>query len=189
MKTNRTSAGLLACALAVLALTSCGSASQDTGTDDTRTTTSSSPSTAGAQQADALGVEDPWVKAAEDGMTAAFAILSNSGPAPITVASAASSITDAMELHETVQNDDGTMAMQPKPGGFTVAPSGKHVLQPGGDHIMVMDLNRPLQPGEQVTLTLTMSDGSTKEVVFTVKSFTGAEEKYQHGSEMSMGME
>lgn len=189
--TTRFSAVLGAAALATLALAGCGSSGSSddggSGSSSTRSTDAATTSAA-SNQADALLVTDPWVKAADNGMTAAFGILVNNGAEPVTVVSAASDITDAMELHETVKNDDGTMAMQPKQGGFTVDPSGEHDLAPGGDHIMVMDLTRPVKPGEQVTLTLTMADGSTKDVVFTVKNFTGAEEKYQHGDDMQMGM-
>lgn len=184
MNTTRISVALGAAVLAALSLTACGSSSDDPASTSAAPT-SGSPASA-TQQADSLLVTDPWVKAADSGMTAAFGILVNNGPEPVTVVSATSDISGALELHETVKNGDGTMAMQPKKGGFTVDPSGEHELAPGGDHIMVMDLKRPVRPGEQVTLTVTMADGSTKAVEFTVKNFTGAEEKYQNGDAMQM---
>jgi hypothetical protein len=41
----------------------------------------------------------------------------------------------------------------PADGGVT--------LEPGGNHIMLMDLQRDLNPGETVTLTLTFASGKT----------------------------
>ncbi len=92
-----------------------------------------------------------------------------------------------MELHETVENSDGSMAMQPKDGGFTVAAGADHELAPGGDHIMIMDLIKALEPGEVVTITLTLADGSTMDVDATVKKFSGAQEDYQDGEDPGMG--
>jgi copper(I)-binding protein len=189
MRTTKITA-LLGAATLALALTACGSDPDAEASDASAGTSSGTTAGTSAEQpaeADALGMEDPWVKAATEGMTAAFGTLTNDGDADITVVSAESGITDVMELHETVQGDDGSMAMQPKEGGFTVPAGGRHELAPGGDHLMVMDLGRPLQPGETVTITLTLADGTTTDVECTVKSFTGADEKYQDDGETDMG--
>jgi copper(I)-binding protein len=187
---STTITALLGAATLALALTACGSDPDAEASDASAGTSSGTTSDTSAEtsaESDALGMEDPWVKAATEGMTAAFGTLTNDGDADITVVSAASDITDVMELHETVQGDDGSMTMQPKEGGFTVPAGGSRELAPGGDHLMVMDLGRPLQPGESVTITLTLADGSTTDVECTVKSFTGADEKYQDGGETDMG--
>ena len=176
----------LGATLLALTLTSCGSDSGDADSASDDTASSATTSDAPDDEAAALVMTDPWVKAAKEGMTAAFGTLVNNGPADAVVASASSDIASAMELHETVENDDGTMAMQPKEGGFTIPAGGEHELQPGGDHLMIMDLERALRPGEIVTVTLTLEDGSTLDVGATVKNFTGADEKYQ-GEGMDMG--
>jgi periplasmic copper chaperone A len=161
---------------AVLTLAGCGSSDTPAADAAAPETTSTSTTTTEAEQ---LTFTDPWVKAADSGMTAAFGTLENTGDDDLVVTSASSDVTGAMELHETVANADGTMAMQPKQGGFTVEAGGQHELAPGGDHLMLMDLTRPLEPGEDVTITLTFEDGSTAEVDAVVKSFSGADEEYQ----------
>lgn len=173
----------LGAAVLLLGLSACGDSSDGSaGSDDPGSTASA------AEEAASLTMTDPWVKSADSGMTAAFGTLVNNGDTDITVTAATSDITSMMELHETVQNDDGTMAMQPKEGGFVIPAGGEHELAPGGDHLMIMDLTRALEPGETVTIALEMSDGSTADVEATVKKFTGAEEKYQDGdSDMDMG--
>lgn len=189
MNTKRLLSGIATAALALLCLSGCGSSSKDAGASDNGPLASTSPSQPDTRQTDSLTVNDPWMKAAEKGMTAAFGVLVNGGTEPITITSASSAVASTIELHETVKNDDGTMSMQPKQGGFTLESSETHELAPGGDHIMLMNLARPVMPGQVVTLTLSMSDGSTKDVAFTVKNFTGADEKYKSGggAEMSMG--
>ncbi len=169
-------------AAAVLLLAGCG---EETSTDAATDAKTTQGGEVAAVAAYVLEVEDPWVKAADSGMTAAFATLVNTGSEPVTVVSAASEISAVMELHETVASD-GSMVMQPKEGGFTIEPGDSHELAPGGDHIMIMSLSRPVEPGEDITITLTFSDGSTQDVVASVKDFSGAEEEYL-GDDMDMG--
>ena len=130
----------------------------------------------------AVTVADPWVKTAESGMTAVFGTLSTSGSAPITVLSAQTSASPRTELHEVVTGDDGTMMMQPMNAGLVIEPGTAHMLAPGGDHIMIMDLASPIQPGDQVDVTLTLSDGSTTQFTALAKETSGGEENYEGGS-------
>lgn len=150
-------------------------------------TDTGAPASGAATQASGLTVTDPWVKAADSGMAAAFGTLENGGAGDAEVVSASSDAGSTMELHETVQNTDGSTVMRPKDGGFTVPAGGEHTLAPGGDHLMMMGLTRPLRPGELVTITLTLGDGSTLEVDAIVKEFSGAEENYQGGGDTGMG--
>jgi copper(I)-binding protein len=139
------------------------------------------PVAAPAPAAQAVTVTDPWVKTAESGMTAVFGTFSTTGSGPVTVASAQTSASPRTELHEVVAGADGAMIMQPKADGFVVEPSAPRVLAPGGDHIMIMDLASPIRPGDQVEVTLTLSDGSTIPFTAIAKETTGGEENYGGG--------
>jgi periplasmic copper chaperone A len=139
-----------------------------------------------AVPAPAVTVADPWVKTAESGMTAVFGTFSSPGSHPVTVLSAQTSASPRTELHEVVMGDDGTMTMRPKNDGFVVEPGTPHVLAPGGDHIMIMDLTSPIRPGDQVDVTLTLSDGSTAQFTALAKETSGGEENYEGGGEMNM---
>ena len=151
---------------------------------------SSTDPTAGAAAetgAGGLTVTDPWAKAADSGMTAAFGTLVNDTDADITITSA-SSEASRMELHEMAMGDDGQMVMRPKEGGFVVPAHGSQELAPGGEHVMFMDLSEPLEPGADIDISLTADDGSTWTFTFPIRTFTGAAEKYQ-GSDGTMTME
>jgi copper(I)-binding protein len=134
-----------------------------------------------AAAAPAVTVTDPWVKTAESGMTAVFGTFSTTGPAPVTVLSAQTSASPRTELHEVVTGNDGAMVMRPKNDGFVVEPGAPHVLAPGGDHIMIMDLASPIRPGDQVEVTLTLADGSTVPFTALAKETGGGEEHYEGG--------
>jgi copper(I)-binding protein len=134
-----------------------------------------------AIDAASLSIRDAWVKSAASGMSAAFGTLKNAGTAPLTIVSASSPSASALELHETVQGDSGETMMRARKGGFVVPAGGSLRLAPGGNHIMLMGLTGPLKAGDEATLTLTLSDGSTYEFTAPAKDFTGADETYVTG--------
>lgn len=138
-----------------------------------------------AAQADALTITDPWVKATDEPMTAAFGVLENSSDQDVRIVSATTELS-TMELHEMTTDAAGAMVMQQKDGGFVVEAGGSHVLAPDGDHLMLMDLTAPVEPGDEVTITLTAEDGSTFELTAPARSFAGAEEEYVGEGAMDM---
>ena len=125
-----------------------------------------------------LTMTDPWVKAATTGMTAAFGTLRNPTDRDLVVMSASSGAAATMELHETAMVD-GKMAMRPKQGGFQVPAHGSHELKPGGDHLMLIDLTGPVQPGADLRITLPLADASTVTFTAVGKVFAGGNESYQ----------
>lgn len=165
-------------AVAALLLTGC---SQDSTANNTSETVSASQSTA------ALTVTDPWVKAAEDGMSAAFGTITNTSDQDVTIMSASTPASPMVELHETVMGSNGTMQMQEKQGGFVIPAKGKLVLEPGANHIMLMGLTKPVKAGDDISFDLKLKDGST--VTFTAqgKDFVGANENYTGGDEPTDG--
>lgn len=156
-------------ALVLGATTGCGSA-------DPAPTRPSPEVPATTTVASVLHVRDFWVKAAESGMTAAFGVLVNDGGTDATVVAATSSVSP-MELHEMTMKD-GRMVMRAKADGITIKAKSTHTLEPSGDHLMLMDLARPVRPGDEVTFTLTFADGRTAQFTALAKPFTGAEESY-----------
>ena len=161
---------------AALALTGCAAAD-------------SAAPTAASNAGDTVTIADPWVKAADEGMSAAFGELSNSGEADVTIVSASTEASAAVELHETVENESGAMVMREKDSGFTIPAGGSLMLAPGGNHLMLMGLTEPLTAGQEATFILKFSDDSTYEFTATAKDFAGANESYEGGdmdTEMDM---
>lgn len=148
-----------------LALSACAS--------DTPTTETDSATTA----AQSIQIVDGWVKAVDEGMTAAFGVLENSSATDVTLVSASATVSPMIELHEVVMND-GAMVMRQKQGGIDVPAGASHELAPGQDHIMMMGVSEPLLPGDEVLITFSFSDGSTLDHAFAVKDFAGADEEY-----------
>ena len=139
-----------------------------------------------AVAADAVTIGDAWVKSADEGMSAAFGELSNDGEDDVTVVSATTDAAGMVELHETVENESGEMVMREIDGGFVIPAGGALHLQPGGNHIMLMDLTGALRAGDEVTVTLTFSDDSTFAFTAPVKDYSGANENYQGSDDGEM---
>lgn len=174
---RRLRTGLAVAALGLALLTGCGD--DTTATDAAGTDSSATP-------APAVTLEDGWVKSADEGMSAAFGTLTNPGEEDLTLVGVTTDASADVELHETVEGEDGEMMMQKIDGGFIIPAGGTHELAPGADHIMFLTLADPLEAGETVTLTLTFDDGSTTEVDAVVRDFDGGDEKY-HGGDTDMG--
>ncbi|WP_156759005.1 copper chaperone PCu(A)C [Microbacterium karelineae] len=139
---------------------------------------------------DDVWIEDAWIKAADEGMSAGFGLLFNSGDADATVVSATTDAADRMELHETVESETGEMLMREIDGGFAIPAGSGLELAPGGSHLMLMDLTGPLEAGDEVSITLTFDDDSTYSFDAPVKDYSGANEEYGDGhdhSEMDHG--
>ncbi|MCM0620210.1 copper chaperone PCu(A)C [Nocardioides bruguierae] len=183
----RALAPLTALALtAGVGLTACGS---DDAATDAAGDTSTSSTTSSSTEASSVTVTDPWVKAVDAGdMTAMFGTLTNDGDADAVLVSATTEAASMVQLHETVETDDGSMQMQEKDGGFDLAAGDGHELAPGGDHVMLMGVSDDLLPGDTVTVTLTFEDDSTLDVDAVVKEYTGADEEYSDGMDEDSDM-
>ncbi|MGC4890558.1 copper chaperone PCu(A)C [Micromonospora sp. DT227] len=161
-------------AVLAVAAAGCGSSGEvTTATPKVTAATSASPATG------VLGVRDPWVKAADKGMTAAFGTLVNDGDTDVTITKAATEVSP-MELHEMTMKD-GKMVMQPKQGGIVVKARSRATLEPGGDHLMLMNISKPVRAGDELSFTLTFADGRTQTFSAVAKPFTGAQESYAPG--------
>ena len=90
--------------------------------------------------------------------TGAFMSLRSTGPARIV--EVRSSAAARAEIHSSEMHG-GVMAMHAT--GDLVLPAGETVeLKPGGYHIMLLDLAKPLVAGDKVTLTLVVEEGKRR---------------------------
>ncbi|QUY62446.1 copper chaperone PCu(A)C [Gulosibacter molinativorax] len=139
------------------------------------------------QESDLLAISDAWVKATDTEMTGSFGTLTNKSDADITIVSATTEVAGMTELHETIVQSDGSSVMQEIDGGFVVPAGEDLVLEPGGNHVMLMGLNTEILPGDEVTITLATGDGEEFEYVATAREYTGAQETYAPDGSMQGG--
>jgi len=116
-----------------------------------------------------LVVQDAWARPAPGGGNSAiYFTIDNRGGQADTLLSAASDAAGTVELHISRMDDSGNMVMEhqnnvPVPAGETVN------FEPGGLHVMLMDLNSDLQPQESLTVTLTFEKAGSIVVEASVR--------------------
>lgn len=158
-------------------LAACGSSGGGAGTS------------AGAAEAPTASGAWARTSAAMQTAGAAYLTLENTTDADdaLVKVSAAATVAATAEIHETVAADSvmadtttmggattmagGTMGpMKMQPVDRVVVPAkGKVELKPGGYHIMLLELPKPLVEGETFDLTLTFESGATSTVSVEVR--------------------
>ena len=106
------------------------------------------------------------------GKGAAYLVVLNGLDAEVQLTSAATDAADVVELHETV-DDNGVMRMIPQPDGFTVPAGGSVELKPGGKHVMMIGLVKPLETGDEFELTLNFDNGESMTLTVPVADMSG----------------
>ena len=97
-----------------------------------------------------LSIDDVWARSGQPGqVSAAFMEIKNKGVAD-KIVSAHCDCAKATELH-TMTMADGKMIMAQVPT-MEVPANGELKLKPGGYHIMLIGLNRPLVSGETLPI-------------------------------------
>jgi hypothetical protein len=107
---------------------------------------------AAAAEAAPIAVDHVWSRAAMAGRIGVVYLTITATGSSDTLVSISSPVAAKAELHESY-NDNGVMKMRPI-GSVIVAPGKPVVLQPGGYHIMLIDLARTLKAGDSFPITL-----------------------------------
>ena len=129
-----------------------------------------------------LTVSDAWVRVSEysdhiGGMTGVFAKFTNTTDHDITITGGSSDIADMVETHEVVMVK-GAMKMQKKAGGIKIASGETVTLEPGGLHVMLMGLRKPIQVGDKITVTLLFDGAKSLTLTIPAKTSLSGDESY-----------
>lgn len=131
-----------------------------------------------------IHIGHPWARATAPSAAngAAYLSLSTTGTADALV-SASTPAAKKAELH-THLHENGVMKMRPV-ADIPVAPGTPAKLEPGGLHIMLLGLEKPLAAGSSFPLTLTFKQAGTITVDVKVEAAgaSGEPQGHQHGGE------
>jgi len=120
-------------------------------------------------QSPAIAVGEAWTRPTAAGLNAAgYLIITNTGPRPDRLVSAASAVAAKVSLHES-REVNGVMTMRelqglPIHGGATL------ILAPGGYHLMLEDLKRTLALGDRIAVDLSFFKAGTVRVELVVRA-------------------
>lgn len=124
----------------------------------------------GGAQNNAIEAQDFYAFATIDGtnISAAFGILSNASEQPIALQKATVINSNATaELHQSTK-EEGVVKMLPV-DSITIPAKQSVKLTPGGLHIMLINLPKPLEAGRTIALELVFDDGTTLKLEVPIK--------------------
>ncbi len=161
---------------AVIVLGACG---DDSGDAD------ATPGTSAEATTDAITIDGAWARTSPmmAGTGAAYFTITSSVDDVLLGASVDPAIAGSIQLHETKMATATTMTgdsamtgdsmapmMEMAPVDRITLPAGSPVaLAPGGLHLMLLDLQAPLEAGQTFTLTVTLDEAGTRDVQVTVR--------------------
>ncbi len=107
-----------------------------------------------AQQADSIHVMNSYAFETAPGQKngAVFMEITNRSPVADRLIGASTDVSEIVELHTHI-HENGNIAMR-QVEAMEVAGGGLLVLEPAGNHVMLMGLKAPLEVGQSVPLTL-----------------------------------
>jgi periplasmic copper chaperone A len=126
-----------------------------------------------AQAADydvgSMHISQPWARATPKGASSAagYMTITNKGTTPDRVSCVSSDAAAQCQIHSMTM-DGGVMKMRPVEGGLEIKPGETVTLQPGGFHMMLVDLKHPLEAGQDVKATLKFDNAGTVEVDYPI---------------------
>ena len=119
-----------------------------------------------------LVIKNAWVQEGPPSqkVTAAFMLIENHSANEVSLVAAKTSAARVTEIHNTVVENE-VMRMR-KVDKLVVPANGSVELKPGGYHLMMIGLSKPLAEGDKVQFTLEFSDSEKKTLTIPVKKRT-----------------
>jgi copper(I)-binding protein len=116
-----------------------------------------------------IQVRHPWSRATAPGAKVAVGYMEirNIGTQPDRLLSATTDVAQRVEMHVT-QRDGDVMKMR-EVKSFEIPARERYALRPGGSHLMLVDVTRPLKKGERFTMTLRFERAGELEIELEVQ--------------------
>jgi len=120
-----------------------------------------------AQRSADIDVKSAWARPTVAGQIGTGAFMQLTSREGARIVGASSDVAGVVEIHEMAM-DANVMRMRPI-RGLDLPPGSTVELKPGGHHIMLMDLKRPLGAGEKITIELRLQTHDKKLVTQPVE--------------------
>lgn len=124
--------------------------------------------TASKAQAGRLSITDAWARPAAKGTnSAAYLTIYNHTSGPDTLKALSAKAAAITEVHESYEKD-GMAGMRPT-DQLTIEQGDGLEFRPGGLHVMLMQVERQLLPGDTLHLRLKFTEAGTRKVTVVIR--------------------
>ena len=122
-----------------------------------------------------LTISAPWSRATPKGaaVAAGFLVIHNSGNSPDRLLGGESAAAKEVQVHEMAM-DNQVMKMRQLAQGLEIPAGATVELKPGGYHLMLMGLARPLNQDDRYMMTLNFERAGKTDIEFRVGGVGGA---------------
>ena len=116
-----------------------------------------------------IQIRHPWSRATAPGakVAAGYMELRNSGAQPDRLLSIETPVAQRVEMH--ISQRDGEVMRMRQVKSFEVPARERYEMRPGGSHLMLVDIARPLKKGERFPLKLRFERAGEIEVQVEVQ--------------------
>lgn len=117
-----------------------------------------------------LTISDSWARTGTTGGNSAiYLVIDNPTNQDDVLLSASSGVAAAVELHMSKMTEEGTMMMQQQEN-IPVPMGTKVMLQPGGLHVMLINLSQDLAEGSSFQVTLNFQNAGEITIEVPIKT-------------------
>lgn len=121
-------------------------------------------------EGEGIAVEGSWARPAGEGrMSAGYFLISNFDDVPDTLTGISSNIARYTEIHESFESESGMMGMR-EISELVIPAQSTIAFEPGGLHIMFIQLTESLSDGQEIELTLHFSGKGDLLLLMPVRS-------------------
>ncbi|MEO8385239.1 MAG: copper chaperone PCu(A)C [Betaproteobacteria bacterium] len=108
-------------------------------------------------------ISESWIKTTVPGSAVSAAYMRIKSAIPFKLVKAESTAAGIVEIHDMKMND-GVMEMKAL-DAIDVPPNKAVELKPGGMHVMLMNVKKPINKGDKIPMTLTFEGANKKPVL------------------------
>jgi hypothetical protein len=109
---------------------------------------------------DSVSIENVWVRPTSPGQDVGAAYMTFNSKQDVILIHATSDVTASVEIH-SMSMQNGVMKMRMLEN-LAIKAGKPYKLEPGGFHLMLFDLKKPLAAGQYVNFELTFRSGNTE---------------------------
>ncbi len=113
-----------------------------------------------ASAGDSVSIENAWVRPTNPGQDVGAAYMTFNSKQDVTLIRATSDVTASVEIH-SMSMQNGVMKMRMLEN-LPIKAGKPYKLEPGGFHLMLFDLKKPLTVGQHLNFELTFKSGNTE---------------------------
>lgn len=130
--------------------------------------------------AEAVNIDNAWVRSTLPGQEVGAAYMTLTSKQDTVLVRAESDVTKSVEIH-SMHMQDGVMKMRML-DAIKLSANKPYKLAPGGFHLMLFDLKKPLVAGQYVNIELTFKTGTTesKQKLKVLVKASDSDESHHH---------